>query len=136
MAELSTSGVVRDLPTGDPEMPTDEGIRRARARGPGGADRPIRKALNNHGNPNRARGRPWPPGTEGRRGRAGWGVGPVDGAPPAGLDPVEVEPGDQPVVREAEYEVRVAGQGRHPAGPLASDASNPPAAAGEPEFGV
>ena len=55
MAELSTSGVVREILTGDPEMPTDDVIRRAKARGLRVTDEQIRKSINNQRNPIRAK---------------------------------------------------------------------------------
>lgn len=47
MAELSTSGVVREILTSDPEMPSDEVIRRAKAQGLRVTDEQIRKSVNN-----------------------------------------------------------------------------------------
>ena len=44
MAGLSTQGVVREILTGDPEMPTEEVIRGAKARGVRVPDDAIRKA--------------------------------------------------------------------------------------------
>src|SRR4051812_40846656 len=55
MAELSTSGVVRDILTSDPEMPSDEVIRRAKAKGLRATDEQIRKSINNQRNPIRAK---------------------------------------------------------------------------------
>jgi hypothetical protein len=55
MADLSTSGVVREILTGDPEMPTDEVIRRATAQGLRVTDAQIRKSINNQRNPIRAK---------------------------------------------------------------------------------
>lgn len=54
MAELSTSGVVRDILTSDPEMPSDEVIRRAKAKGLRVTDEQIRKSINNQRNPIRS----------------------------------------------------------------------------------
>ena len=47
MADLSVSGVVRDILTGDPEMPSDEVIRRAKAAGLRATDEQIKKSINN-----------------------------------------------------------------------------------------
>ncbi len=55
MADLSTSGVVREILTGDPEMPTDEVIRRAMAQGLRVTEEQIRKSVNNQRNPIRAK---------------------------------------------------------------------------------
>jgi hypothetical protein len=55
MAELSTSGVVREILTGDPEMPSDEVIRRAKSKGLRVSDEQIRKSINNQRNPIRAK---------------------------------------------------------------------------------
>jgi hypothetical protein len=55
MADLSTSGVVREILTGDPEMPTDEVIRRAMAQGLRVTEEQIRKSINNQRNPIRAK---------------------------------------------------------------------------------
>lgn len=55
MAELSTSGVVRDILTSDPEMPSDEVIRRAKSKGLRATDEQIRKSINNQRNPIRAK---------------------------------------------------------------------------------
>lgn len=55
MAELSTSGVVRDILTGDPEMLSDEVIRRAKSKGLRATDEQIRKSINNQRNPIRAK---------------------------------------------------------------------------------
>ena len=55
MAELSTSGVVRDILTGDPEMPSDDVIRRAKSKGLRATDEQIRKSINNQRNPIRAK---------------------------------------------------------------------------------
>ena len=55
MAELSISSVVRDILTSDPEMPSDEVIRRAKARGLRVTDEQIRKSVNNQRNAIRAK---------------------------------------------------------------------------------
>ncbi|MBN9121824.1 MAG: hypothetical protein J0I06_22240 [Planctomycetes bacterium] len=55
MAELSVSGAVREILTGDPEMPTDEVIRRARSEGLRATEKQIRKSINNQRNPIRAK---------------------------------------------------------------------------------
>lgn len=55
MAELSTSGVVRDILTGDPEMPSDEVIRQAKSKGLRATDEQIRKSINNQRNPIRSK---------------------------------------------------------------------------------
>ena len=55
MAELSTSGVVRDILTRDPEMPSDEVIRWAKSKGLRVTDEQIRKSINNQRNPIRAK---------------------------------------------------------------------------------
>ncbi len=54
MAELSTSAVVREILTGDPELPSDEVIRRAKSKGLRATDAQIRKSINNQRNPIRA----------------------------------------------------------------------------------
>lgn len=55
MAKPSVSGIVRDLLTGDPEMPTDDVIRSAKAKGLKVTDEQIRKSVNNQRNPIRAK---------------------------------------------------------------------------------
>ena len=55
MAKQSVSGVVRDLLTSDPETPTDEVIRQAKAQGLRVTDEQIRKSVNNQRNPIRAK---------------------------------------------------------------------------------
>lgn len=55
MAELSTSGVVREILTGDPEMPSDEVIRQAKSKGLRVTDEQIRKSVNNQRNAIRAK---------------------------------------------------------------------------------
>jgi len=55
MAELSVSGVVREVLTGDPEMPSDEVIRRAKVTGLRATDEQIRKSVHNQRNPIRAK---------------------------------------------------------------------------------
>jgi hypothetical protein len=54
VAELSTSAVVREILTGDPELPSDEVIRRAKSKGLRATDAQIRKSINNQRNPIRA----------------------------------------------------------------------------------
>lgn len=51
MTKLTTSGVVRDILTGDPEMPSDEVIRQAKTKGLRATDEQIRKSINNQRNP-------------------------------------------------------------------------------------
>ncbi len=55
MAELSVSSVVRDILTGDPETPSDEVIRRAKAAGLRATDEQIKKSINNQRNAIRAK---------------------------------------------------------------------------------
>ncbi len=47
MAEQSVSSVVREILSGDPEMPSDEVIRRAKATGLRATDEQIKKSINN-----------------------------------------------------------------------------------------
>ena len=54
MTKLTTSGVVRDILTRDPEMPSDEVIRWAKSKGLRATDEQIRKSINNQRNPIRA----------------------------------------------------------------------------------
>jgi len=54
MPELSTQGVVREILTTDPEMQTDEIIRKAKAKGLRVPDEKIRKSIHNLRNPIRA----------------------------------------------------------------------------------
>lgn len=51
MTKLTTSGVVRDILTRDPEMPSDEVIRWAKSKGLRATDEQIRKSINNQRNP-------------------------------------------------------------------------------------
>jgi len=55
MAELSISSVVRDILTSDPEMPSDEVIRRAKSKGLRVTDGQIRKSAHNQRNAIRAK---------------------------------------------------------------------------------
>lgn len=55
MAELSISSVVRDILTSDPEMPSDEVIRRAKSKGLQVTDGQIRKSAHNQRNAIRAK---------------------------------------------------------------------------------
>ena len=54
MTKLTTSGVVRDILTRDPEMPSDEVIRQAKTKGLGATDEQIRKSISNQRSPIRA----------------------------------------------------------------------------------
>ena len=62
MAELSTSGVVRDILTGDPELPSDEVIRRAKSKGLRATDEQIPQVHQQPAEPDPSKG----------RGRRGW----------------------------------------------------------------
>lgn len=55
MAEQSVSSVVRDVLTGDPEMPSDEVVRQARSKGLRATDEQIKKSVNNQRNAIRAK---------------------------------------------------------------------------------